>query len=1195
MRFLILGPLEVRGEQGAVALGGNKLRGLLAVLLLHANKPVSAERLAFALWGQDAPSGVTKTVQVTVSRLRKALGDRVVIATTSAGYCLQMQPDELDATRFEQLVEEGARALDSGRPEHAAAVLREALSLWRGPALADLAFEPFAAAEIARLEEQRLAALEARIEADLAADRHTALVGELRRLVAVNPTRERLVAQLMLALYRCGRQTDALEAYQDTRSALIADVGIEPGPRLRELQAAILRQDTALAGRDAAPSFPPTPHTASMSSLIGGEDEPIVLALPRPLRIPAGLPFVGREAELERLRECWTEVGGGKRSAVVLGGEAGIGKTRLASELAHEMHQEGALVLYGRCEEGLAVPYQPFVEALRPYARSVGVNCLCAELRDSACELRRLLPELSGLGEPIHTDPESDRFALFEAVAALIETMTREQRALLVLDDLHWAARPTLLLMRHLIRSERPLNVLLLGTYRETEVDAGHQLSQLLADLHRDVSVQLVSIRGLDEDAIASLLQASSTGVSDRAHELAQLFVTETAGNPFYIRELLAHLVESGAIVRAAQANPELTQRDVPERLRHVIRTRVARLSRDAQRTLRVAAVAGSTFSPALLATVLGEAPRLLDALDEAVAAGLLTEAGNGEHAFGHALVRQTIYSELGSARRIWLHGQLGEALETLRETRVEVEALAHHFAEAGHAEKAADYALAASRSAIARLGYEEAIAHCERGLHTLADAANTDERRRCELLLTLAQACWDAGLPDSARHACSQAAELAQSVGDATALAHAALGFCGPHRVDVATAVTQTSDDLLQRALVALGDDDSALRAQLMGRVATALAFTNDERRTSVGRQALEMARRVADKATLADVIASTHRATHGPDVLHESLAVTRELGNLADEIGDGRLRAFAHRWRLDHLLELGDIDAVQRELEALQRLAETRREPYFKWLPAVFRASYAHLSGRLEDCEMIAHEALTHRFEGYDETAAQIFGSHILFIRREQGRLPELVEALAGLAAQYPEFVHWRCALVYIYAHLSRTSQARHELRALAHSDFVDLPSNAFWLTSVSALSEAVFLLDDTRRAQPLYKLLTPYADRFVVISGLCQGSAFRPLGLLATTLSRYDDAAQHFEDALKMNAQIRSPLWITHTQHDYARMLLLRNRAGDRDKALELLTAALSTAEQLSLKALADKTRPLKLAAATAGPPPALCRPT
>jgi DNA-binding SARP family transcriptional activator len=246
MRFLILGPLEVRGELGTVALGGIKLRAVLAVLVLHANEAVSAERLALALWGQDAPAGAVKTVQVHVWRLRKALGDPKVIETTPAGYYLRLGPDELDAARFERLVDDGRRALGDGRAEQAAVVLREALGLWRGSPLAELAGEPFAAAQIARLEEQRLAALEARIEADLACGQHTEVIGELRRLVAEHPTRERLAAQLMLALYRGGRQTDALEAYHGTRRALVADVGVEPGPGLRGLQEAILRHDTAL-------------------------------------------------------------------------------------------------------------------------------------------------------------------------------------------------------------------------------------------------------------------------------------------------------------------------------------------------------------------------------------------------------------------------------------------------------------------------------------------------------------------------------------------------------------------------------------------------------------------------------------------------------------------------------------------------------------------------------------------------------------------------------------------------------------------------------------------------------------------------------------------------------------------------------------------------------------------------------------
>src|SRR5215212_8219185 len=246
MEFSILGPLEVRGERGAVALGGSKPRAVLAVLLLHPNEPVSADRLALALWGEDAPAGAAKTVQVHVSRLRKALGDPGLVETTPAGYRLRVRRDELDVERFERGVDAGRRALAAGQPEEAAARLRDALALWRGPALADLAFEPFAQAEIERLEEERLTALESRAEADLAAGRHVALVSELRQLVAEHPTREQLVARLMVALYRSGRQTEALDAYREAREALVEHAGVEPGPDLQRLQRAVLEQDPAL-------------------------------------------------------------------------------------------------------------------------------------------------------------------------------------------------------------------------------------------------------------------------------------------------------------------------------------------------------------------------------------------------------------------------------------------------------------------------------------------------------------------------------------------------------------------------------------------------------------------------------------------------------------------------------------------------------------------------------------------------------------------------------------------------------------------------------------------------------------------------------------------------------------------------------------------------------------------------------------
>jgi DNA-binding SARP family transcriptional activator len=1178
VRYAILGPVELRDAERSVAVGGARQVALLALLLIHANRALSVDRLIEELWGDAGGDGALKRLRVAITRLRHTLDpgggrDESVLRTVAGGYLLAVAPGELDAEVFEQQVQDGQRRLETGEAARASELLAEALAMWRGPALAEVAYEAFAQPEIRRLEELRSAAVEARLDCELRLGRHRSVIGELQALVAAHPGRERLAGQLMLALYRCGRQDEALDVYARTRAYLAGELGLEPGPALQALHGDVLTQSAALQPVSEGSG-------AAAGAFVGraGIAGPVALGLPRSLQVLAGSPFVGRETELARLGEHWAQVRRGGRSAVVLAGEAGIGKTRLASELARAVHREGALVLYGRCDEGLAVPYQPFVEALRPYARALGLDALRAELGHLAPELGRLLPELSGLGEPVRGDPESQRFAMFEAIAALIEAMTQEQEALLILDDLHWAATPTLLLWRHLIRSERRLRVLVLGTYRETELDLDNALAGLLVDLRRDASIERLSIGGLDEPAIAVLVEATVGPALDRNAALVHGLRTQTAGNAFFVRELLAHVAETGERSRQAVTAAQL---DVPEGLRQVIGQRVARLSPPTRLVLRVGAAAGPTFSFTLLEHLLGERSDVLDALDEAVAAGLLVEAGRCEYAFAHALVRQALYDALGAARQMRLHRQLGETLEALDDTRTRVEELAYHFARAaadGQGTKAAGYALAAGRGATARLGYEEAAAHYERGLHSLTVAPQPHEPLRCELLLALGEARWYAGELDKARQAYERAAKLADKLGDPVARARAALGFCGPHRFEEAAEMTRPIADLLERALAALGDDDSALRAQLMGRLA---AYTGTgHRKPSLAGQALQMARRVGDKATLADVLASGHWATSGPDTLHESMTLARELARVAADIGDGRLRILSHLRLLDHVLELGDIDAAERELAALQRLADTRTERFFAWALVARRANQAHLEGRIADCETLAHDALKHRLKGPDETATHVFGVQMLFVRREQGRLDERVEAVRGFAARYPDLAAWRCMLAYSYAQLQRTALARRELETLARADFEDLPRDPFWLAGLSMLCDVVAFLGDAPRAQRLYQLLLPYADRCAVIpASPCQGSVSRPLGLLATTLSRFEDAARHFEHALAVNAKLRSPLWVARTQHDYTHMLLLRDQPDDHDKALRLLGAALATAERLGLQALADATRALQ----------------
>ena len=375
MDFRVLGPLEVRSERGAVNLGGPKPRAVLAVLLLHANEPVSSDRLVEAVWGEEESYENRKSLQVCVSRLRKALDEPGVVATKGRSYEVRVRPGELDADRFERLVDDGRHALAAGNPERAAAALREGLALWRGPALADLAVESFAETDVARLEEQRLAALETRVDADLAAGDHAALVGELRQLVADNPTRERLAGQLMLALYRCGRQVEALEEFRRARERLVEEIGVEPGPELRRLHETILRQDPSLD--------PPAPRPE----------------LPRELDAAAAPRLVGRDAELAWLRERWDRAQHGSGSLVTMTGPHGMGRSRLGAELAGDAHGSGATVLYAAG----AGPADAAVAAVGGALGASGPTLLVVDDADRADE--RVLGKLADLARVITTLP----------------------------------------------------------------------------------------------------------------------------------------------------------------------------------------------------------------------------------------------------------------------------------------------------------------------------------------------------------------------------------------------------------------------------------------------------------------------------------------------------------------------------------------------------------------------------------------------------------------------------------------------------------------------------------------------------------------------------------------------------------------------------------------------------------------------
>jgi DNA-binding SARP family transcriptional activator len=539
MDFRILGPLEALEEGRAVRLGGDKQRALLALFLLHANEALSVDRLIDELWGERPPATALKTVRVYVSRLRKTLGDAEgegstgVVATRGHGYELCLDPERVDAHRFERLVGEGRGELAVGRPERAAATLEQALSLWRGPPLADLAYEPFAQHEAARLEELWIDALEQLIDAKLALGGHGEVIGRLEALIAAHPYRERLRGQLMLALYRAERQADALQAYQDARRTLADELGIEPGERLRELERAILAQD---------------PQLNLAAAKEGTAAEPTVEA--------PGSVFVGRERELAELGEGLDDALAGRGRLFLIVGEPGIGKSRLAEELVVRARARGARVLVGRCwEAGGAPAYWPWLQALRAYARDSDGAALRAELEAGGADLAQLLPELRerfpDLPEPPTLEPEAARFRLFDAVAEFLRRACEARPSVLVLDDLHAADAPSLLLLRFLARQLGSARMLVLGAYRDVDPLPGQPLTETLAEVTREPVTRRLPLGGLSEREVAEFLELTAPAVA--SEELPVALYEETEGNPLFVGEIVRLVsiegVRSGELV----------------------------------------------------------------------------------------------------------------------------------------------------------------------------------------------------------------------------------------------------------------------------------------------------------------------------------------------------------------------------------------------------------------------------------------------------------------------------------------------------------------------------------------------------------------------------------------------------------------------------------------------------------------------
>lgn len=1146
MEFRILGPLEVYGKHGTLALGGGKPRAILAVLLLHANESVSAERLALALWGEDAPPSAVQRIQVHVSRLRKALAESEILTTTPAGYQLRVRPGELDAERFAQLLEDGDRALASGQAERAAALLRDALALSRGPPLADLAFEPFAPAQIARLEEQRLAALEARVAADLLLYRHAALVGELRQLVSANPTRERLVGQLMLALYRCGRQRDALDVYSHTHTFLSGELGLEPGLALKDLQRAILEQAPSLDVE-----VPQAPVTGSAPP-----DDERPFCVPSVLAVGSDDTFVGRAPDLAALARVYELVAGGNRRIVLVCGEPGIGKTRLAAQFVRRACADGAIALYGRCDEEGLLAQQPFVEALRQYVSSCPRHELAGQLQLVSGELRRIVPELAeripDLPEPLTGDPEGARSRLFEAVCALLCRAAQHRPVVLVLDDLHWADTSTLLLLKYLARYPREARLMVLGTYRETELDAGHPLLSTLAELGRERQLQSHALAPLDAAAVSQLVGIHAG--DDATPELRRIVYEGTEGNAFFVVEVLRHLAESGAIGSegGGEGAAGLSQLAVPDGVKDVIAQRVRRLGSQTNRLLVTASILGREFELDVLQRLSPLAEdELLDGLESAVRAQIIEEVAGatGHYTFSHALIRDTLYGALTPTRRVLMHRRAGAAIEEVHRADLEpyLTELAHHFADAGTAgdlDKAIEYGMRAGEHATLQLAYERAAAHF-RQTAELIDAVDPVRllRQRCDLVIAQGEAERQAGA-SAYRKTLLGGARLAQQLQDPERLARATLAnnrgiFSSGQGVD------RDRVAMLQAALDTYDAADSPTRAALLALLALELVTDHDSRlRDQLNEEAVAMARRIGDPYTLGLVLTQRCVAQWTPaQTLAERQALLREAGEIADRLNDRLLAGHIAYLRAHAAMNTGDLEEADRELARLHAIAEELAQPFMRWYDMVARAKRYSISGPAEEAERTAFAALEiGRRGGHPDSLLWFLGQIVAarFVHgtldRDNPHMPDLISTPGESIPTTPEITPSRSGPLLIGAGMSailcevgRLEDARAHFAFVMRDGLDDLPPDYQALTIPVYASVACAHLGDKRAAERLLAILEPQRDRLVSTGAGWFGVTTHYLGLLAATLGRHEEAAAYFASAERTYKSLNAKPWL------------------------------------------------------------------
>ncbi|MEV6377572.1 BTAD domain-containing putative transcriptional regulator [Micromonospora musae] len=1084
--FGVLGEVRADDARGPVALRGARQRAVLARLLVARGRVVPVDRLLDALWAEP-PDGAVAALRTFVADLRRALEPERpprqpprLLVTVPPGYALHPADGAVDAWRFEAAVGESAELLTAGKPGEALTRLDDALALWRGPAYAEYAGRSWARAEIDRLDELRLLAVERRAEALLSSGRAAEAASDLRAHVADQPLREDAWRLLALALYRADRQGDALAALRRARETLVTRLGVDPGPRLRQLEADVLAQAPHLAGPASGPAATasPGPRIPPARAVIGAGQRPLV----------------GRDDELVRLRQAAEQLADGRApSLALISGDAGAGKSALAEELTAELAAAGWITAWGRSPEYDGAPVAwPWRQIADQLTAATGTGPPGVEAENPA---------------GAEDDPAVARFRLHRAAAAQLAEAAGRGPVLLVLDDLHRADEGTLDLLSALLTGPEPVSgpVSVLGTYRATEITP--ELTTALARLAR-IEPLRVYLGGLAEPATGALARAVAGRDLDAA--VVRSIHRRSGGNPFFVREL--------ARLLAAEGDAALER--VPAGVRDVIRHRLTRLPVAAQDVLRQAAVLGRDVDPEVLAVLAGEDVMVLDALDQALAAGFLTEQG-GELRFTHVLVRDTIYGDLSTPRRARWHTAAGEAIERLHPD--DVVALAHHFGEAASratAGRAGRYARVAAEQAERRAHPHQAARLWQQAVDAHERAGDADVRGRLVAMMGLGRALAVTGRLDRTRRYRAEAIGTAETLDDPALVAAVLSAF------DVPAVWTRNDDEELSHRIVAAADrtlgsagaDDPELRSRLLSTLALELRGSTGDRGRRAAVEAETIARRLHRPALLAFALNARFMHTFERTGLAPQRArLGAELVDLAARHDLVTFEVLGHLVVVQASCALADLTTADAAAAAADRLAVRHDLP----LVGVFTEWYAALRlallGRRADAAVAYRRAAARTpAGGMPGLAEGLLPLALLSLRP--------LDALADPAGQVPGEVDrgpyepWVRALEVAAA--GRRDEAVAALRALPESPHDLLREARLCLTARAALAVG----DEPTMRYAYAELLPAAAELAGAGSGVLSfGPVARHLADLAGALRRDDEAVGHDRTARKIAARL------------------------------------------------------------------------